>query len=255
MDILKNEQEQFSNLMISNGMRWRHIMTECNREPRAMALPCLTFVEWAESFSFLGFLLGSHNACHCHHMTQWCLEGAGRGHRVMNPRCSFSPWEKPWAGGGGGGGGKRPLLLAPAILVALVSRRRWRGKEHAAVANSNLRCCCSPCCWCCCMLLLTSDMLLQQLLLVALLVAPLGGAPTSPAPPPGLEEEGRRQAETKLRLTGPIVAPLTRVELFQRPRPRYVVAIVVALLWSAALMIGQFSIQNLQMLVLETTPK
>jgi len=70
------------------------------------------------------------------------------------------------------------------------------------------------------MLLLTSDMLLQQLLLVALLVAPLGGAPTSPAPPPGLEEEGRRQAETKLRLTGPIVAPLSRVELFQRPRPR-----------------------------------
>ena len=105
------------------------------------------------------------------------------------------------------------------------------------------------------MLLLTSDMLLQQLLLVALLVAPLGGAPTSPAPPPGLEGEGRRQAETKLRLTGPIVAPLSRVELFQRPRPRYVVAIVVALLWSAALMIGQFSIQNLQMLVLETTPK
>ena len=102
------------------------------------------------------------------------------------------------------------------------------------------------------MLLLTSDMLLQQLLLVALLVAPLGGAPTSPAPSPGLEEEGRRQAETKLR---PIVAPLSRVELFQRPRPRYVVAIVVALLWSAALMIGQFSIQNLQMLVLETTPK
>ena len=74
------------------------------------------------------------------------------------------------------------------------------------------------------LLLLPSDMLLlQHLLLVALLVAPLGGAPAAPAPSPGVEEEGGRQAEeAKLRLPGSIVAPLTRAELFQRPRPRYV---------------------------------
>ena len=76
------------------------------------------------------------------------------------------------------------------------------------------------------LLLLSSDMLLlQHLLLVALLVAPLGGAPAAPAPSPaGVEEEGGRQAaeEAKLRLPGSIVAPLTRAELFQRPRPRYV---------------------------------
>ena len=100
-------------------------------------------------------------------------------------------------------------------MVALVSRRRWQGKEHA-VAGSNLRCCC--------ILLLPSDMLLQYLLLVALLVAPLGGAPAAPAPSPGVEEEGGRQAS---RLPGSIVVPLSRAELFQRPRPRYVVAIVV----------------------------
>jgi len=73
------------------------------------------------------------------------------------------------------------------------------------------------------MLLLPSDMLLlQHLLLVALLVAPLRGAPAAPAPSPaGVEEEGGRQAEeAKLRLPGSIVAPLTRAELFQRPRPR-----------------------------------
>ena len=74
-------------------------------------------------------------------------------------------------------------------------------------------------------------LLLQHLLLVALLVAPLRGAPAAPAPSPaGVEEEGGRQAEeAKLRLPGSIVAPLTRAELFQRPRPRYVVAIVVQL--------------------------
>ena len=76
------------------------------------------------------------------------------------------------------------------------------------------------------LLLLSSDMLLlQHLLLVALLVAPLRGAPAAPAPSPaGVEEEGGRQAEeAKLRLpTGSIVAPLSRAELFQRPRPRYV---------------------------------
>merc|ERR1712037_41280 len=92
-----------------------------------------------------------------------------------------------------------------------VSRRRWQGKEHA-VAGSNLRCCC--------ILLLPSDMLLQHLLLVALLVAPLGGAPAAPAPSPGVEEEGGRQREANLRLPGSIVAPLSRAELFQRPRPR-----------------------------------
>ena len=110
-------------------------------------------------------------------------------------------------------------------MVALVSRRRWQGKEHAAVAGSILTCCCSFCCML--LLLLLSDMLLQQLLLVTLLVAPLGGAPAAPAPSPaGVEEEGGRQ-EAKLRLPGSIVAPLSRAELFQRPRPRYVVAIVV----------------------------
>jgi len=71
------------------------------------------------------------------------------------------------------------------------------------------------------LLLLPSDMLLlQHLLLVALLVAPLGGAPAAPAPSLGVEEEGGRQAEAKLRLPGSIVAPLSRAELFQRPRPR-----------------------------------
>ena len=79
------------------------------------------------------------------------------------------------------------------------------------------------------LLLLPSDMLLQHLLLVALLVAPLGGAPAAPAPSPGVEEEGGRQREANLRLPGSIVAPLSRAELFQRPRPRYVVAIVVQL--------------------------
>ena len=80
------------------------------------------------------------------------------------------------------------------------------------------------------LLLLPSDMLLlllQHLLLVALLVAPLRGAPAAPAPSlaSGVEEEGGRQAEeAKLRRlpTGSIVAPLSRAELFQRPRPRYV---------------------------------
>jgi len=55
---------------------------------------------------------------------------------------------------------------------------------------------------------------------VALLVAPLGGAPAAPAPSPGVEEEGGRQAS---RLPGSIVVPLSRAELFQRPRPRNVV--------------------------------
>merc|ERR1711971_1549931 len=80
------------------------------------------------------------------------------------------------------------------------------------------------------LLLLPSDMLLlllQHLLLVALLVAPQRGAPAAPAPSlaSGVEEEeGGRQAaeEAKLRRlpTGSIVAPLSRAELFQRPRPR-----------------------------------
>ena len=107
------------------------------------------------------------------------------------------------------------------------------------------------------LLLLPSDMLLlQHLLLVALLVAPLRGAPAAPAPSPaGVEEEGGRQAEeeAKLRLPGSIVAPLTRAELFQRPRPRYV-WLQFGAVWLVALMTGQFPIQNLQMLVLETTP-
>ena len=78
--------------------------------------------------------------------------------------------------------------------------------------------------------LLPSDMLLlQHLLLVALLVAPMGGAPAAPAPSLVMEEEGGKQAEAKLRLHGSIVAPLSRAEFFHRPRPRYVVAIVVQL--------------------------
>merc|ERR1712183_1104108 len=84
------------------------------------------------------------------------------------------------------------------------------GSEQAQVAGQG-----ACCCW------QQSDMLLlQHLLLVALLVAPLGGAPAAPAPSLGVEEEGGRQAEAKLRLPGSIVAPLSRAELFQRPRPR-----------------------------------
>ena len=88
------------------------------------------------------------------------------------------------------------------------------------------------------LLLLPSDMLLlQHLLLVALLVAPLRGAPAAPAPSPaGVEEEGGRQAEeAKLRLPGSIVAPLTRAELFQRPRPRY----VWLQLWCSLVAVGE----------------
>jgi len=70
------------------------------------------------------------------------------------------------------------------------------------------------------LLLLPSDMLLLHLLLVALLVAPMGGAPAAPAPSLVMEEEGGKQAEAKLRLPGSIVAPLSRAEFFQRPRPR-----------------------------------
>merc|ERR1711936_1176450 len=83
------------------------------------------------------------------------------------------------------------------------------GSEQAQVAGQG-----ACCCW------QQSDMLLQHLLLVALLVAPLGGAPAAPAPSPGVEEEGGRQREANLRLPGSIVAPLSRAELFQRPRPR-----------------------------------
>merc|ERR1711990_1304396 len=85
------------------------------------------------------------------------------------------------------------------------------GSEQAQVAGQG-----ACCCW------QQPDMLLllQQLLLVALLVAPLGGAPAAPAPSLGVEKEGGRQAEAKLRLPGSIVAPLSRAELFQRPRPR-----------------------------------
>ena len=88
------------------------------------------------------------------------------------------------------------------------------------------------------LLLLPSDMLLlQHLLLVALLVAPLRGAPAAPAPSlAGVEEEGGRQAEeAKLRLPGSIVAPLTRAELFQRPRPRY----VWLQLWCSLVAVGE----------------
>merc|ERR1712037_885182 len=76
--------------------------------------------------------------------------------------------------------------------------------EQAQVAGQG-----ACCCW------QQPEMLLQ----LALLVAPLGGAPAAPAPSPGVEEEGGRQAS---RLPGSIIAPLSRAELFQRPRPRNV---------------------------------
>merc|ERR1711936_1046888 len=82
------------------------------------------------------------------------------------------------------------------------------GSEQAQVAGQG-----ACCCW-------QQPEMLQQLLLVALLVAPLGGAPAAPAPSPGVEEEGGRLTEANLRLPGSIVAPLSRAELFQRPRPR-----------------------------------
>ena len=147
------------------------------------------------------------------------------------------------------------LAARPAPNRSLVSSGRWPSKEHHAVATaSNLRCCSTGSCCCCCYcILLLSDMLLRQLLLVTLLVAPMGGAPAAPAPAPqeDVGEEGGGKADIKVRLPGSITR---RAELFQRPRPRYV---VWSQLWcpdvGAALMIRQFS--KVQMLFFIVTPK
>ena len=134
------------------------------------------------------------------------------------------------------------MAARPPSNRSLASSGRWPSKEHHAVATaSNLRCCSTGSCCCCYCILLLSDMLLQQLLLVTLLVAPMGGAPAAPAPAPqeDVGEEGGGKADIKVKLPGSITR---RAELFQRPRPRYV---VWSQLWcpdvGAALMIRQFS--------------